>query len=126
MLPPAPFPSAPDKIREANSGLSAEGPTSLSNSYDTTLLLILGIIVVLVMIIITLLIYCGMSQTRKWKKRRPGNFFKSNDSMDPQDQQPILGGINSLRDMIDMTTSGSGSGKYFFLKIRCSVWRNIF
>jgi hypothetical protein len=83
----------------------------VSNSYDTTLLLILGIIVVLVLIIVVLLIYCGMMQTRKWKKRRHGPFFKSNDSMDPQDQQPILGGINSLRDMIDMTTSGSGSGK---------------
>ncbi|XP_059488366.1 TGF-beta receptor type-1 isoform X2 [Neocloeon triangulifer] len=87
-----------------------EGPPEAQIGYDSTWLIIIGIIVLLVLIVLMLLIYCGMTQNRKWKNRRPGAFFKSNDSMDPQDQQPILGGINSLRDMIDMTTSGSGSG----------------
>ncbi|CAB3379355.1 Hypothetical predicted protein [Cloeon dipterum] len=77
---------------------------------DTSLIIFVGTTVLLVLLLVLLVIYCGWTRNHKWKKQRPGALFKSNDSMDPQDQQPILGVNNTLRDIIDMTTSGSGSG----------------
>ncbi|XP_065347342.1 TGF-beta receptor type-1 isoform X2 [Cloeon dipterum] len=79
-------------------------------STDTSLIIFVGTTVLVVLLLVLLVIYCGWTRNHKWKKQRPGALFKSNDSMDPQDQQPILGVNNTLRDIIDMTTSGSGSG----------------
>lgn len=45
----------------------------------------------------------------KWTGRNAMRYHYAENG-DAQDQQPILG-ISSLRDMIEMTTSGSGSGE---------------
>lgn len=44
------------------------------------------------------------------KKRGHHPLRMGDDSMEAPDAHPILNGVTSLKDMIDMTTSGSGSG----------------
>jgi len=49
------------------------------------------------------------NQNRRRQRQIP---YRSEDSIEAPDH-PILGGV-SLRDMIEMTTSGSGSGEILF------------
>lgn len=61
------------------------------------MLCILGVVVFLVYFV------------RKWNNKYPTEYPYEEDLTKAPDQQPILS-ASSLRDMIEMTTSGSGSG----------------
>jgi TGF-beta receptor type-1 len=71
------------------------------------LALVIASPIVIVCIIVTVA-YSLWQQRCRRKHQLP---YRSEDSIEAPDH-PILGGV-SLRDMIEMTTSGSGSGKNF-------------
>lgn len=56
-----------------------------------------------------MVVYSLWNQNRRRQRQIP---YRSEDSIEAPDH-PILGGV-SLRDMIEMTTSGSGSGEILF------------
>jgi TGF-beta receptor type-1 len=59
-----------------------------------------------------MVVYSIWNLSRRRKHQIP---YRSEDSIEAPDH-PILGGV-SLRDMIEMTTSGSGSGEFLFSPI---------
>lgn len=58
----------------------------------------------------SLMVMFGCFRWQKRRKRLHQQRYRSDDSIEAPDH-PILGGV-SIRDMIEMTTSGSGSGWY--------------
>lgn len=70
-------------------------------------MIIAGPIVIVCFFVVV--VYNLWNQNRRRQHQIP---YRSEDSIEAPDH-PILGGV-SLRDMIEMTTSGSGSGEILF------------
>jgi hypothetical protein len=66
------------------------------------------------------MVFCSLwHQHRRRQHQLP---YRSEDSIEAPDH-PILGGV-SLRDMIEMTTSGSGSGENFAFRVSSKVLKH--
>lgn len=73
----------------------------------------LALVIASPIVIVCIIVTVAYSLWQQHSRRKHQLPYRSEDSIEAPDH-PILGGV-SLRDMIEMTTSGSGSGKNFSL-----------